>query len=70
MGYSRKKPNRGGGGRGGGGVEGGLRIWNFQGYQRNSMWNFQKLIKKQSSGISRGVGALFCLEFPGVKYKN
>ena len=24
---------------------GGLRIWNFQGYQRNSMWNFQVLIK-------------------------
>ena len=21
--------------------QGGLRIWNFQGYQRNSMWNFQ-----------------------------
>ena len=27
-----------------GGV-GGVRIWNFKGYQRNSMWNFQGLIK-------------------------
>ena len=26
---------------------GGLRIWNFQGYQRNSMWNFQGLIKNE-----------------------
>ena len=24
-----------------------LRIWNFQGYQRNSMWNFQGLIKNE-----------------------
>ena len=22
-------------------------IWNFQGYQRNSMWNFQGLINKE-----------------------
>ena len=88
MGYSRKKPNRGGGG---------LRIWNFQGYQRNSICNFQELIKNrgeistddqekimwnfqgscflalkfprdvtQFCGISR-VGALLCLEFPGLK---
>ena len=44
----------------------GLTIWNFQGYQRNSMWNFQELIKneveftrvtkKKSCGISRGLG--------------
>ena len=27
-------------------------IWNFQGYQRNSMWNFQGL---KQSGISKGV---------------
>ena len=33
--YSRKNPN------------GGFRIWNFQGYQRNSMWNFQELIKDE-----------------------
>ena len=26
---------------------GGLRIWNFQGYHRNSMWNFQGLIKSK-----------------------
>ena len=32
--YSRKNPNWWG-------EAGGLRIWNFQGYQRNSMWNFQ-----------------------------
>ena len=61
MGYSRKNPNRG------------LRIWNFQGYQRNSMRNFQGLIKKLS-GISKGdqektiqsfQGSLFlALEFP------
>ena len=25
---------------------GGLRIWNFQGYQRNKLWNFQGLIIK------------------------
>ena len=46
--------------------QGRLRIWNFQGYQRNSMWNFQELIKneveftevtkKKSCGISRGLG--------------
>ena len=24
-----------------------MRIWNFQGYQRNSMWNFQGLIKNK-----------------------
>ena len=70
-----------------------------QGYQRNSMWDFQGLIKNeveflgvtkkkswnfQGSSIlglkfPRGVtqlcrisrsGALFCLEFPGVKQKN
>ena len=35
-----KNTNRGGG-------EGGLRIWNFLGYQRNSMWNFQELIKNE-----------------------
>ena len=35
MDYSRKNLN------------GGLRIWNFQGYQRNSMWNFQELIKDE-----------------------
>ena len=44
----------------------GLRIWNFEGYQRNSMWNFQRLIKsevefprrvteKKNSGNSRGL---------------
>ena len=27
--------------------QGGLRIWNFQGYQRKSMWNFQGLIKNK-----------------------
>ena len=36
MAYSKKNPNKGG-----------LRIWNFQGYQRNSMWNFQGLIKNK-----------------------
>ena len=35
----------------------GLRIWNFQGYQRNSMWNFQGLIKNE-------------VEFPRVTKKN
>ena len=43
-----------------------MRIWNFQGYQRNSMWNLQGLIKnkvefrwmtkKKSCEISRGFG--------------
>ena len=41
----------------GGGGEGGLRIWNFLGYQRNSMWNFQELIKNE-------------LEFPRVTKKK
>ena len=60
----------GGGGVGGGGGGGGgrvvLRVWNFQeGYQRNSMWNFQRLIKnkvefprvirKKLRGISKGL---------------
>ena len=36
---------------------GGLRIWNFQGYQRNSMWNFQELIKNK-------------VEFPRVTKKK
>ena len=30
-----------------GGGGGGLMMWNFQGYQRNSMWNFQGLINKE-----------------------
>ena len=34
MGYSRKKTK-----------QEGLRKWKFQGYQRNSMWNIQRLIK-------------------------
>ena len=44
---------------------GGLRIWNFKGYQINSTWNFQGLIKKEvefpsvtkkkECGISRGL---------------
>ena len=36
---------------------GGLRIWNFQGYQNNSMWNFQGLIKNE-------------VEFPGLTKKK
>ena len=74
-------------------------IWNFQGYQINNMWNFQRLIKNkvefpsvirnnnvafpglwflasdfprdltQLCAISRG-WALFCLELPGLKWKN
>ena len=53
MGYSKKNPY------------GGLRIWNFQGYQRNGMWNFHGLIKnevdfprrvtKKKCGISWGL---------------
>ena len=43
---------------------GGLRIWNFEEHQRNSMWNvkikneveFPDLTKKKSCGISRGLG--------------
>ena len=52
--YSRKKQT------------GGLRIWNFQGYQRNSRWNSQGLIKnnvgfpemnkEKLCGISSGFG--------------
>ena len=46
MGYSRKKNK-----------QRGLRIWNFQEYQRNSMWNFQRLIKNK-------------VEFPRVTNKK
>ena len=45
--------------------QGGLSIWNLQGYQRNSIWNFQglikneveflRLIKKKQCGVSRGL---------------
>ena len=49
-----EKTQTGGGGGGGGG---GLRIWNFQWYQRNSMWNFQGLIKNK-------------VEFPRVTKKK
>ena len=49
MGYSRKKTNRAGGGW--------LRIWNFQGYQRNRMWSFQGLSKNE-------------VEFPRVTKEN
>ena len=47
LGYSRKINKQGRG----------LKIWNFQGYQRNSMWNFQRLIKNE-------------VEFPGVTKKK
>ena len=48
--------------------QGGLRIWNFQGYQRNSMCNFQGLIKNEVEfpgifvfglGISKGSNTIF-----------
>ena len=42
----------------------GLRIWNFQGYQRNSMWNFQWLIKNEVE-LPR-VTQKNNVEFPGV----
>ena len=37
----------------------GLRIWNFQGYLRNSKWNleFSGVVKKKSYEISRGLGS-------------
>ena len=63
MGYSRKKTNRmevGGGGRGG------FRIWNFQGYQRNSMWNFQGVIKKKEMEFPRVTKKKNNMEFTGV----
>ena len=46
IGLFKKKTNKGGGGT----------ICNFQGYQRNSMWMFQRLIKNKvpTRGISRG----------------
>ena len=37
MGHSREKTK-----------EGRLRPWNFQGYRRNTMWNFQGLIKERT----------------------
>ena len=47
---------RGGGGGGGGGGED-MELWNFQGYQINSMCNFGGLIKTE-------------VEFPRVTKKN
>ena len=41
MGYSRKNLNKDWAGEGEGFP------WNFQEYQRNSMWNFQGLIEKK-----------------------
>ena len=46
-----------------GGGGGGLRIWNFQRYQRNSMWNFQGLIKNEVE-FPRVIKSN--VEFPGV----
>ena len=46
MGYSMKKPNRG--------LGRGVRIWNLQGYQRNSMWNFQRLTKNEVEFLPKG----------------
>ena len=43
MGYSRKNPNR----------RRGLRVWNPQGHQRNSMWNFLGLIKNNQVEFPR-----------------
>ena len=50
---------------------GGLRIWNFQGYQRNSMCNFRELTKNKVEflrvikKIWNFLGSLFlALEFP------
>ena len=57
LGNSRKSLNQGGGGGGG------LRISNFQqGHQRNSIWNFQGLIKIEVAfpRVKNNV------EFPGV----
>ena len=56
MGYSRKNVNSGGGGGGRGEVED-MELWNFQGYQINSMCNFRGLIKTE-------------VEFPRVTKKN
>ena len=53
MGYSKKKVQTGG-----------LRIWNFQGYQRNSLGNFQELIKNQVKFLR--VTKKNRVEFPGV----
>ena len=60
---------------GGGVAGGGLRIWNFQGYQRNRMWNFQglyknkvefsKVAKKKQCGISRGL-SFWPWDFQGI----
>ena len=50
IGLFQKKKNRGR-------REGGLRIWDFRGYQRKSMWNFLGLIKSE-------------VEFPGVTKKK
>ena len=43
---------------------GGLRICNFQGYERNSMWNFQGLIKNEVE--FQRVGKKNNMEFPWV----
>ena len=57
MGYSREKPNRKGQGEG-------VRIWNFEGYQRNSIWNLQDWVK--TKGNFQGWPRKNNVEFPGV----
>ena len=42
-----------------------LRIWNFQGYQINSIWNFQGLIKNEASTIYRGYQKKIMCSFQG-----
>ena len=39
------------------------RIWNFQGYQGDSMWNFQEVNKNEVPKISKGQKNN--VEFPG-----
>ena len=58
VGLFQKKTKQDGGG--------GFRIWNFQGYQRNSMWNFQGVIKKKEMEFPRVTKKKNNMEFPGV----
>ena len=57
IGYSRKNPNGGGGG---------LRIWNFQGYRRNSMWDLLQGLIKTKWNFQGWPRKNNNVEFPGV----
>ena len=45
---------------------GSLGIWNFQRYQRNSMWNFPGLVKNEMEFPRVIKKKIYTVEFPGI----